>query len=102
MGGCAPDCSTSSPAGQGPPTRVGSTPGPNSSEPGSSTPRWTHSTGTPTRSATAWRTRIAVLDAFHVVKRGTQVVDEVRRRVQQDTLGHRGYKDDPLYKIRRR
>ncbi|MGH3966992.1 MAG: transposase, partial [Mycobacterium sp.] len=35
---------------------------------------------------------IAVLDAFHVVKLGTQVVDEVRRRVQQDTLGHRGLK----------
>ena len=31
---------------------------------------------------------------------GTQVVDEVRRRVQQDTLGHRGHKHDPLYKIR--
>ena len=31
---------------------------------------------------------------------GAQVVDEVRRRVQQDTLGHRGRKDDPLYKIR--
>src|SRR5215212_12236462 len=31
---------------------------------------------------------------------GTQVVHEVRRRVQQDTLGHRGYKHDPLYKIR--
>ncbi len=29
-----------------------------------------------------------------------QVVDEVRRRVQQDTLGRRGHKDDPLYKIR--
>lgn len=43
---------------------------------------------------------VAVLDAFHVVKLGTQVVDEVRRRVQQDTLGHRGLKDDPLYKIR--
>jgi transposase len=43
---------------------------------------------------------VAVLDAFHVVKLGTQVVDEVRRRVQQDTLGHRGFKDDPLYKIR--
>ena len=27
---------------------------------------------------------IAVLDAFHVVKLGTQAVDEVRRRVQQD------------------
>jgi transposase len=43
---------------------------------------------------------VAVLDAFHVVRLGTQVVDEVRRRVQQDTLGHRGYKDDPLYQIR--
>ena len=43
---------------------------------------------------------VAVLDAFHVVKLGTQVVDEVRRRVQQDTLGRRGHKDDPLYKVR--
>ena len=41
----------------------------------------------------------AVLDAFHVVKLGTQVVDEVRRRVQQDTRGHRGCKDDPLFGI---
>src|SRR5690625_4685363 len=39
----------------------------------------------------------AVLDAFHVVKLGTQAVDEVRRRVQQETLGHRGRKGDPLY-----
>lgn len=43
---------------------------------------------------------VAVLDAFHVVKLGTGVVDEVRRRVQQDTLGHRGLKNDPLYTIR--
>jgi len=46
---------------------------------------------------------VAVLDAFHVVKLGTQVVDEVpssTRRVQQDTLARRGHKDDPLYKIR--
>lgn len=43
----------------------------------------------------------AVLDAFHVVKLGTAAVDEVRRRVQQDTLGHRGRKGDPLYGIRR-
>ncbi|MBN9200306.1 MAG: transposase, partial [Microbacterium chocolatum] len=33
---------------------------------------------------------VAVLDAFHVVKLGTAAVDEARRRVQQDTLGHRG------------
>jgi len=43
---------------------------------------------------------VAVLDAFHVVKLGTQVVDEVRRRCQQATLGRRGHTDDPLYKIR--
>ncbi|MBG6226787.1 transposase [Arthrobacter sp. CAN_A2] len=41
----------------------------------------------------------AVLDAFHVVKLGTAAVDEVRRRVQQDTLGHWGRKGDPLYGI---
>ena len=41
-----------------------------------------------------------MLDAFHVVRLGTQVVDEVRRGVQQDTLDHRGHKDDPLHKIR--
>lgn len=44
---------------------------------------------------------ITVVDAFHIVKLGTGMVDEVRRRVQQDTLGHRGRKNDPLYGIRR-
>lgn len=43
---------------------------------------------------------VAVLDAFHVVKLATAVVDDVRRRVQQDTCGHRGRRDDPLYRIR--
>ncbi len=43
---------------------------------------------------------IAVLDAFHVVKLGTAAVDEVRRRVQQQILGHRGRAGDPLYGIR--
>ncbi len=41
----------------------------------------------------------AVLDAFHVVKLATGVVDEVRRRVQQDTTGHCGRKGDPLFGI---
>ncbi len=44
---------------------------------------------------------ITVLDAFHVVKFGGHIVDEVRRRVQQDFLGHRGRAGDPLYGIRR-
>ncbi|MCY7395550.1 MAG: ISL3 family transposase, partial [Nocardioides sp.] len=42
---------------------------------------------------------VAVLDAFHVVKLGTAALDECRRRVQQETLGHRGHKGDPLYGI---
>jgi transposase len=42
----------------------------------------------------------SVLDAFHVVKLATGVVDEVRRRVQQEIHGHRGRKDDPLYPTR--
>ena len=41
----------------------------------------------------------AVLDVFHVVALGTKCVDEVRRRVQQSTTGHRGRKGDPLYGI---
>lgn len=43
---------------------------------------------------------VTVVDAFHVVKLATSCVDDVRRRVQQDTLGHRGRKGDPLYGIR--
>ena len=42
-----------------------------------------------------------VLDPFHIVKLGLTCVDAVRRRVQQDTLGHRGYADDPLFRTRR-
>jgi len=42
-----------------------------------------------------------VADPFHVVKLANQRLDEVRRRVQNDTLGHRGRKDDPLYRSRR-
>ena len=44
---------------------------------------------------------VRVLDAFHVTRLGFAAVDEVRRRVQQETLGHRGRRDDPLYRIRR-
>ncbi len=43
---------------------------------------------------------VAVLDASHVVKLATQAVDDVRRRTQHDIHGHRGRKDDPLYRIR--
>jgi transposase len=42
-----------------------------------------------------------VVDHFHAVRLANQAIDDCRRRVQQDTLGHRGRKDDPLYRIRR-
>ena len=42
----------------------------------------------------------SVPGAFHIVKLAGDALDEVRRRVQQDTLGHRGRKGDPLYQIR--
>ena len=42
----------------------------------------------------------SVPGACHIVKLAGDALDEVRRRVQQDTLGHRGRKGDPLYQIR--
>ncbi len=42
-----------------------------------------------------------VADPFHVVRAANRCVDQVRRRVQNETLGHRGRKDDPLYRIRK-
>ena len=42
-----------------------------------------------------------VLDSFHAVRLAQRAIDDVRRRVQQETLGHRGRKRDPLYRIRR-
>ena len=42
-----------------------------------------------------------VADPFHVIRLGNQRLDEVRRRVQNETLGHRGRKGDPLYRIRK-
>jgi transposase len=42
-----------------------------------------------------------VVDHFHAIRLANAVVDQVRRRVQQATLGHRGRKRDPLYRIRK-
>ncbi|MDQ3146577.1 MAG: ISL3 family transposase [Actinomycetota bacterium] len=42
-----------------------------------------------------------VIDHFHAVALANRAIDDVRRRVQQDTLGHRGRSGDPLYGIRR-
>ena len=42
-----------------------------------------------------------VADPFHLVKLANATLDECRRRVQNETLGHRGRKHDPLYRCRR-
>jgi transposase len=44
---------------------------------------------------------IRVADPFPVVRVANRCVDQVRRRVQNETLGHRGRKHDPLYRIRK-
>jgi transposase len=40
-----------------------------------------------------------VVDHFQAIRLANTVVDQVRRRTQQATLGHRGRKRDPLYRI---
>ena len=44
---------------------------------------------------------VYVVDRFHIVQAGNRCVDETRRRVQNDTKGHRGRKTDPLYRARK-
>ncbi len=44
---------------------------------------------------------VQVADPFHVVKHATFQLDQCRRRVQQELLGHRGRKGDPLFRARR-
>jgi transposase len=49
---------------------------------------------------TCWPARV-VVDRFHAIRLANTVLDQVRRRTQQATLGHRGRKPDPLYRIRK-
>jgi transposase len=44
---------------------------------------------------------VQVADPFHVVRTANTALDECRRRVQNETVGHRGRKPDPLYRARR-
>ena len=44
---------------------------------------------------------VAVMDPFHVVRLARDALDQCRRRLQQDTCGHRGRTGDPLNASRR-
>ena len=58
-------------------------------------------TGFKTATAEELPDAVAVMDPFHVVRLAGDALDRCRRRVQQDTRGHRGHKGDPLYRARR-
>ena len=70
------------------------------SPPGSAPPPWIRSAATATRSVTNSKTRPPYSTPSTSCKLGLQAMEEIRRRVQQEQLGHRGRKNDPLYKIR--
>jgi transposase len=42
-----------------------------------------------------------VVDTFHLISLANRSLDATRRRVQIEQLGHRGRRDDPLYRARR-
>jgi transposase len=44
---------------------------------------------------------VQVVDPFHTVSLANRCLDAVRRRVQAEQTGHRGRRDDPLYRARR-
>ena len=44
---------------------------------------------------------VTVMDPFHVVHIAIDALEQCRQRVQQETLGHRGRKGDPLYAARK-
>ncbi|GAA4829209.1 ISL3 family transposase [Luteimicrobium xylanilyticum] len=58
-------------------------------------------TGFKTATAEELPDAVAVMDPFHVVRLAGDALDRCRRRVQQDTRGHRGRAADPLYRARR-
>ncbi len=58
-------------------------------------------TGFKTAAAEELPDAVTVMDPFHVVRLAGDALDRCRRRVQQDTCGHRGRKGDPLYAARR-
>ena len=57
-------------------------------------------TGFKTAAAEELPDAVAVMDPFHAIRLAGDALDQCRRRVQQDTHGHRGRTDDPLYRAR--
>ena len=58
-------------------------------------------TGFKTAAAEEIPDAVTVMDPLHVVRLAGDALDRCRRRVQLAIHGHRGFRDDPLYKSRR-
>ena len=58
-------------------------------------------TGFKTATAEELPDATAVMDPFHVVRLAGDALDRCRRRAQLELHGHRGFKNDPLYRARR-
>ena len=58
-------------------------------------------TGFKTAAAEEIPDAVTVMNPFHVVRLAGDALDRCRRRVQLAIHGHRGFRDDPLYKSRR-
>ena len=91
---------TWSQAGLAPCIRTGWPSAANSFAPVSRSRRWIPSRDSKNAIDDQLQDATSVLDAFPIVKLAGDATGEVRRRVQQDTLGHCGRKGDPLYQIR--
>jgi transposase len=99
--GARPACSTWSRAAPVRSSPTGWTSAARTGAPGSPPRRWIPSAATHGRCGPPCRGATGVLDAFHAVRLAQQAIDDVRRRVPQDTRGHRGRTGDPLHGIRR-
>nr|WP_308468959.1 ISL3 family transposase [Glaciibacter superstes] len=58
-------------------------------------------TGFKTAAAENLPTAVEVMDPFHVIHLAGDGLDRCRQRIQQETTGHRGSRNDPLYGVRR-
>lgn len=68
---------------------------------GSRWSRWTGSAATRPPRPAPFEDAVTVMDPFHVVALTGVKLDLCRQRVQQHTRGHRGWRGDPLYGVRR-
>ena len=83
-------------AGLAPCTRTGSKSAAKTSVRGCESRRWIPSRDSKNAIDDQLQDATSVLDAFHIVKLAGDALDEVRRRVQQDTTGHRARTSDSL------